>query len=242
MIAILHSLFIVISGTAEMEIGRDGTVRARRQAVRASRQASGLVPRSVATFAGTVFQGEQKSAVVELTPLRYDVRRGRLVLASRVRFRLDFSARDPEEAGLGTRGRRRPRSTSPLGTVLAELHTSREGVHAVAFETLFPTGGVATREQLLELSELILEKTAPDVRVYSDESYEAITFDGDEILVHSTEEPVKGKVNKQLIKEISKLFHTNVELVSGATSRQKKLLVKGVAKKEVERCLFQESS
>ena len=43
-----------------------------------------------------------------------------------------------------------------------------------------PTGGVATREQLEELSELILEKTAPDVRVYSDESYEAITFDGDE--------------------------------------------------------------
>jgi len=140
-------------GTAEMEIGRDGTVRARRQAVRASRQASGLVPRSVATFAGTVFQGEQKSAVVELTPLRYDVRRGRLVLASRVRFRLDFSARDPEEAGLGTRGRRRPRSTSPLGTVLAELHTSREGVHAVAFETLFPTGGVAT-----PVSELTLKR------------------------------------------------------------------------------------
>jgi len=43
-----------------------------------------------------------------------------------------------------------------------------------------PTGGVATRQQLTELSELILEKTAPDVRVYSDESYEAITFDGDE--------------------------------------------------------------
>ncbi|MDP2958281.1 MAG: aminotransferase class I/II-fold pyridoxal phosphate-dependent enzyme [Longimicrobiales bacterium] len=42
-----------------------------------------------------------------------------------------------------------------------------------------PTGGVATREQLVELSELILEKTAPDVRIYSDESYEAITFDGD---------------------------------------------------------------
>lgn len=43
-----------------------------------------------------------------------------------------------------------------------------------------PTGGVATRAQLQELSELILERTAPDVRVYSDESYEAITFDGDE--------------------------------------------------------------
>lgn len=43
-----------------------------------------------------------------------------------------------------------------------------------------PTGGVATRAQLAELAELILEKTAPDVRIYSDESYEAITFDGDE--------------------------------------------------------------
>ncbi len=43
-----------------------------------------------------------------------------------------------------------------------------------------PTGGVATREQLRGLSELILESTRPHVRVYSDESYEAITFDGDE--------------------------------------------------------------
>ena len=130
-------------GTAEMEIGRDGTVRARHQAVRAMRLSSGLVPQSVASLAGTVFQGEQKSAVVELTPLRYDARRGRLVLASRVRFRLDFSSRDPEEAGLGNRGRRRPRPTSPSGAVIAELHTSREGVHAVPFETLFPNGGAA---------------------------------------------------------------------------------------------------
>jgi len=43
-----------------------------------------------------------------------------------------------------------------------------------------PTGGVATREQLQGLSKLILDRTGPDVRVYSDESYEAITFDGDE--------------------------------------------------------------
>ena len=43
-----------------------------------------------------------------------------------------------------------------------------------------PTGGVATRTQLAELSEVILEKTGPNVRVFSDESYEAITFDGDE--------------------------------------------------------------
>ena len=64
-----------------------------------------------------------------------------------------------------------------------------------------------------------------------------VTIDDDEILVFSTEEPVKGKVNKQLIKELSKLFHAKVELVSGATSRQKQLLIKGVGKKQVEQLL-----
>lgn len=43
-----------------------------------------------------------------------------------------------------------------------------------------PTGGVATRAQLRDVAELILERTGPNVRVYSDESYEAITFDGQE--------------------------------------------------------------
>ena len=33
-----------------------------------------------------------------------------------------------------------------------------------------------------------------------------VELDGDEIVVHSTEEPVKGKVNKEIIKELTKLF------------------------------------
>ena len=41
-----------------------------------------------------------------------------------------------------------------------------------------PTGSVATREQLEDVAGLILERTGPNVRVYSDESYEAIGFDG----------------------------------------------------------------
>jgi uncharacterized protein (TIGR00251 family) len=64
-----------------------------------------------------------------------------------------------------------------------------------------------------------------------------VTIDGDEILVFSTEEPVKGKVNKELIKEFSRLFHAKVELVSGVTSRQKHFLIKGVGKKQVEQLL-----
>jgi aspartate/methionine/tyrosine aminotransferase len=43
-----------------------------------------------------------------------------------------------------------------------------------------PTGSVATRAQLEELAEVILERTGPDTRVFSDEAYEAINFDGHE--------------------------------------------------------------
>ena len=62
---------------------------------------------------------------------------------------------------------------------LEPLLSDRTGLIFLNFPSN-PTGGVATREQLAGLSELILEKTSPAVRVYSDESYEAITFDGDE--------------------------------------------------------------
>jgi aspartate aminotransferase len=63
--------------------------------------------------------------------------------------------------------------------VLAPLLSDKTGLIFLNFPSN-PTGGVATREQLKDLSELILEKTTSNVRVYSDESYEAITFDGDE--------------------------------------------------------------
>jgi len=45
-----------------------------------------------------------------------------------------------------------------------------------------PTGGVATLSQLEELAELILSKTSDMVRVYSDEAYESIVFDGEQHL------------------------------------------------------------
>jgi uncharacterized protein len=61
-----------------------------------------------------------------------------------------------------------------------------------------------------------------------------IELDGDEIVVHSTEEPVKGKVNREIIKELTKLFHKETEIVSGATSKQKKVLIRNIGKKEIE--------
>ena len=67
-----------------------------------------------------------------------------------------------------------------------------------------------------------------------------VLLEGDEVVVRCTEEPVKGKVNKELLKALSKFFHTNVELISGATSRQKRLLLKGIKKSDVERLLRKE--
>lgn len=64
-----------------------------------------------------------------------------------------------------------------------------------------------------------------------------VTLEWGEVVVRCTEEPVKGKVNKELLQALSKFFHTNVELVSGATSRQKRLLLEGIEKSEVERLL-----
>lgn len=61
-----------------------------------------------------------------------------------------------------------------------------------------------------------------------------IELEGDKIVVYSTEEPIKGKVNKEIVKELSKLFHTPVQLVSGATSRDKILFVKGLDRKRLE--------
>ncbi len=65
----------------------------------------------------------------------------------------------------------------------------------------------------------------------------SIELDGDEIVVRATEEPEKGKVNKEIIKELTKLFRAKVELVSGATSRQKQLAVLAVKKADVEQFL-----
>jgi uncharacterized protein (TIGR00251 family) len=64
-----------------------------------------------------------------------------------------------------------------------------------------------------------------------------IEIDGKEIIVHSTEEPVKGKVNKEIIKEFSRLLHVKVELASSSTSRQKHLVVQGLTKSQVKQIL-----
>lgn len=65
----------------------------------------------------------------------------------------------------------------------------------------------------------------------------SIKVDGSDIVVQATEEPNKGKANKEILKEFSKIFHAKVELLSGATSRQKQICILGITKKDAEELL-----
>lgn len=59
-----------------------------------------------------------------------------------------------------------------------------------------PTGGVASPEQLAGIARAILEATPPTTRVYSDEAYEAITFDGAR---HASIASVPGMAERTII-------------------------------------------
>ena len=60
---------------------------------------------------------------------------------------------------------------------LAALITPRTKLIILNFPSN-PTGGVASQEQLSALADVIRSRCSPDVRVYSDEIYENIIFDG----------------------------------------------------------------
>jgi Peptidase family C25/Concanavalin A-like lectin/glucanases superfamily/Domain of unknown function (DUF2341) len=123
-------------GAAELSVGRDGTVRLARRAVAAPLALRGYQPRELARLVGTAFQGVRKSAVVEITPVRFSG--AGLVLARLVRVKLAFTGVVEGESGAGSRGRSAPRRKPLFQDVLAQLHTSSKGLHAVAFEHLFP--------------------------------------------------------------------------------------------------------
>jgi len=64
-----------------------------------------------------------------------------------------------------------------------------------------------------------------------------VKAEGDELVVFCHEAPVKGKVNRELIKKLSKLFKRRVEIISGFSSRQKKVLITDVSTEKVNEML-----
>jgi aspartate/methionine/tyrosine aminotransferase len=67
-----------------------------------------------------------------------------------------------------------------------------------------PTGGVATRNQLEDIASVVLSETSPEVRVYSDEVYEKILFDGEK---HESIASVPGmEARTVLVSGVSKSY------------------------------------
>lgn len=64
-----------------------------------------------------------------------------------------------------------------------------------------------------------------------------VFVESDELVVFCREVPVKGRVNRELIKELSRLFHKRVEILSGFSTRQKKILVRDTDVEEVKNVL-----
>ena len=61
----------------------------------------------------------------------------------------------------------------------------------------------------------------------------------DELLVFCRESPVKGRVNRELTKELSTLFKRRVQILSGFRSKQKRLLIENASIQEVSDILSQ---
>lgn len=76
-----------------------------------------------------------------------------------------------------------------------------------------------------------------DVKVKPNSKQFKVELDGDDIVVSCREPPLKGKVNKELLKQLSRLFGRRVDLVSGVTSRQKRFLINGIEAEEVNEIL-----
>jgi len=69
-----------------------------------------------------------------------------------------------------------------------------------------------------------------------------LKVEGDALLALCRENPVKGRVNRELIKELSKVFRKRVEIVAGFTSKQKIVLIADTNIDEANRILSKYAS
>jgi len=89
------------------------------------------------------------------------------------------------------------------GSALSRMITPRTKLIFLNFPSN-PTGAVADRAQLEEIAEVIRRQAPPDLRVYSDEVYERILFDGRE---HSSIASLPGMAERTvLVSGVSKTF------------------------------------
>lgn len=76
-----------------------------------------------------------------------------------------------------------------------------------------------------------------DVQVKPNSKEFQIKFEDGELVVFCRETPLKGRVNRELIRELSRLFKRRVEIVSGFSSRRKRILVGAIKAERVAQFL-----
>ncbi len=81
--------------------------------------------------------------------------------------------------------------------------------------------------------------TLIEIRVKPQSKQFKIEIEEDELLVFCRESPVKGRVNRELTKELSRLFKRRVRILSGFRSRQKRLLIENARTQEINEILSQ---
>jgi uncharacterized protein (TIGR00251 family) len=79
--------------------------------------------------------------------------------------------------------------------------------------------------------------TVLDVHVKPNSKEFKIKIEEDELIVFCRETPVKGRVNKELMKELSRLFKRKVDILSGSASKQKRILIRDASAEEVNEIL-----
>jgi uncharacterized protein (TIGR00251 family) len=79
--------------------------------------------------------------------------------------------------------------------------------------------------------------TLIDIHVKPQSKQFKIEVEEDELLVFCRESPVKGRVNRELTKELSRIFKRKVLILSGFRSRQKRLLIENARTQEVSKIL-----
>ena len=138
-VVVFSSLRPSVAETSELVAASDGVVRAERRPSKTAFVGDGLYPEDAARVVSVGFQGEEKKALVELAPLRWDAASGELLLARRLTVRLVFAGSERgERSHGGSRGRLKPRKAKHgARDVVARLLARDKGLYAVRFEDVF---------------------------------------------------------------------------------------------------------
>jgi hypothetical protein len=198
------SLQPTYAGKPVVEVTQRGAIRAARhpRRRRLDHQGSGSYPEATARLVSVGFQEDVKKALLELAPLRWDDRTGRLLLARHIEVRLVFDGRVAEERSFGgSRGRRYRRRNRPIAKHVAARFATRErGLYGVRFEDVFGTSRRALKTTDLGLSRLgdaVAFHTEPHAKVFGPGSVFYFVTEGERLNPYGQEAVYELEVGRE---------------------------------------------